>query len=104
MIWTKSLKILSAKDNFISKISKKRQNQLDYHFHFSFLAKWSSSEEVNKVPGQNEGPANGADSPFVSRKNKDYKPVTFDSNSLKRSELKHQVRKFGCGIKYFRYA
>ena len=69
-----------------------------------FLAKWSSSEEVNKVPGQNEGPANGADSPFVSRKNKDYKPVTFDSNSLKRSELKHQVRKFGCGIKYFRYA
>jgi len=53
-------------------------------------AKWSSSEEVNKIPGQNEGPANGAESPFVSRKNKDYKPVTFDSNSLKRSELKHQ--------------
>ena len=62
------------------------------NFSLSFLAKWSSSEEVNKFPGQNEGPANGgAESPFVPRKNKDYKPVNFDGNSLKRSELKHQV-------------
>jgi len=57
-------------------------------------AKWSSTEEVNKFAqtaaqssGSGENPG-AVESPFVSRKNKDFKPVNFDGNSLKRPEIK----------------
>ena len=63
-------------------------------FLFNISAKWSSTEEVNKFAqtaaqssGSGENPG-AVESPFVSRKNKDFKPVNFDGNSLKRPEIK----------------
>ena len=71
----------------------------------SFPAKWSSNEEVTKEKASKVAqitsgvpqkpvwtPANGTESPSLDRRKlQDYKPVSFDSNSLKRSELKQQI-------------
>ena len=67
---------------------------ISWPFLFNISAKWSSTEEVNKFAqtaaqssGSGENPG-AVESPFVSRKNKDFKPVNFDGNSLKRPEIK----------------
>lgn len=58
--------------------------------HFPILsAKWSSNEDVSSFGRGGRGSSgggSGADSPFLKAdKRRDFKPVNFDSNSLKRN-------------------
>jgi hypothetical protein len=76
---------------------------------FSISAKWSSNEELNigggkfsnsgpqSGPGQNQKPVwtpdSGVASPSLERrKNNDYKPVNFETNSLQRRQQEAQLR------------
>ena len=83
--------------------------KVDFYFNkiSFFAAKWSSNEEISKFTnGQqasNHGPgpgpkvwtpASGLESPSLDRKNKDYKPVNFEGNSLKRGAATDQVSPF----------
>ena len=65
-----------------------RENIINYHSILS--AKWSSNEDVSSFGRGGRGggsSGSGADSPFLKAdKRRDFKPINFDSNSLKRNK------------------
>ena len=63
-------------------------------------AKWSSNEDVSSFGGRGgrgggggSNSSSGVDSPFLKDKDRrrDFKPINFDSNSLKRNQGKENV-------------